>query len=81
VYFNWFPLSATVPCCGWVKLRMLSVSPASGADESFASTGMSTDWSSSTVAVSPPAVGRSLTDTTLMVTVPVAVPPLPSEIV
>jgi hypothetical protein len=76
------PVSVTVPLAGWVTAVTVSVSPASGALVSLAST-------SSTVAglfrltmkLSSRAVGGLFDPVTVTVTVAVAVPPLPSEIV
>ena len=60
----------------------VSVSPVSGAVVSFASTSTTVGpLSSAVVTVSGLAVGGSLTGVTVTLTVAVAKPPLPSEIV
>ena len=74
--------SVVVPFGGWLTAVTDSTSPVSGAPVSLASTPitLSTE-SSATVGVSVPATGGSLTEVTVTLTVAVALPPWPSEIV
>ena len=71
-----------MPLAGWVTAVTLSVSPVSGPVVSLASTlTMVAPLSSATVIGSGLATGGSLTGVTVIETVLVTVPPLPSETV
>ena len=66
VYVAVVPVNVTAPFAPWVTPVTVSVSPASGADESFASTATVTGLSSSVVAASFAAVGSSFTGVTVI---------------
>ena len=73
------PTETVPPLLPWVTPVTVSVSFSSGANESLARTLMMLAvLSSTTVAVSFPAIGLSLDSVRLTVTVAVSVPPLPS---
>ena len=67
-----------VPSSGSLSTETVSAARSVSGSVSLASTSILTDWSSSVVAVSLTAVGASFTLETLMVTVMLSVPPLPS---
>ena len=76
VYVTSVPLLTTVPLAGWVTEPTVRASPSTSV--SLDNTSIVTGVSSSVEALSSLASGSSLTEATVMVTVAVSVPPLPS---